>query len=63
MEPIKKQLQSLCKSRKSATETMAMIRQAFGEESRAVHGKSKLTENEKGETGEEQSQEHAYYFL
>jgi hypothetical protein len=31
---------------------LAMIRQAFREESRAVHGKSKFTEI--GETGEEQ---------
>jgi hypothetical protein len=27
-----------------------------------VHGKPKLTETEKGETGEEQSQEHAHHF-
>jgi hypothetical protein len=29
----------------------------------AVHGKSKFTETEKGERGEEQSQEHAHHFL
>jgi hypothetical protein len=36
--------------RKNATETMAMIRQMF----RALHGKPKLIETEKDETGEEQ---------
>jgi hypothetical protein len=35
--------------------TMAMIKQELG--------KSKLTETEKRETGEEQSQEHAHNFL
>jgi hypothetical protein len=44
--------------RKSATESLATIRQAFGKKTWAVNGKSKLTE-----TGEEQSQEHAHYFL
>jgi hypothetical protein len=39
------------------------MRQAFGEESIAVHGKSKLKMAEKVETGAEQSQEHAHHFL
>jgi hypothetical protein len=33
MDPTKEQHQILCKSQKSATETLPMIRQAFGEES------------------------------
>jgi hypothetical protein len=33
MDPAKEQHQILCKSRKSATETVEMIRQALGEES------------------------------
>jgi hypothetical protein len=33
MDPPKEQHQMLCRSRKSATETLSMIRQAFGEES------------------------------
>jgi hypothetical protein len=54
----------LCKSRKeSATETLAMIRQAFGRKVWTWHGKSKFTETVKGETGEEQSEERAHYFL
>jgi hypothetical protein len=48
---------------KSETETLAMIRQGFGEKARAVHGKSELTETEKFETGEAQSQERAHHFL
>jgi hypothetical protein len=36
---------------KSLTETLVVIRQAFAEESKAVRGKSKLTEAEKQETG------------
>jgi hypothetical protein len=49
---------------KSATETLAMIGQAIGEE-----GEERYKENpnsprsNKGETGEEQSQEHAPHFL
>jgi hypothetical protein len=34
----------------------------LGRKALGVHGKPKLTENEKGETGEEQSQEHAHHF-
>jgi hypothetical protein len=41
---------------------MAVIKQEFWEESMSLHGKFKLTETGKGETGEEQSQEHAYNF-
>jgi hypothetical protein len=40
-----------------------MIRQALGEECISVHGKSKLTETEKDEIGEEQDQEHVHNFL
>jgi hypothetical protein len=36
-----------------------MIRQALED----VHGKYKPTDTEKGETGEEQNQEHAHNFL
>jgi hypothetical protein len=46
---------------KGATEILAIIRQVLGEES--MRGKSKLTEAEKGETGEEQSHEHIHHFL
>jgi hypothetical protein len=34
-----------------------------GKKAWATHGYSKLTETEKGETGEDQSQEHAHNFL
>jgi hypothetical protein len=40
-----------------------MVKQEFGEESIAVHGKSKLTDTGKGKTDEEQSQEHALNFV
>jgi hypothetical protein len=48
---------------RSATETLEMNTQAFGMKSRAVHGKSKLTETKKGETVEELSQEVSRHFL
>jgi hypothetical protein len=44
-------------------ESLAIIRQAFGEESMSHTQKSKLTETKKGSTGEEQSQEHVHHFL
>jgi hypothetical protein len=40
-----------------------MIRQRSANKVWAIHGKSKLTETEKGNTGAEQSQEHANYFF
>jgi hypothetical protein len=43
-------------------ETLAMIRQAFGEESMSRNGKYKLTDTENSETREQQSQEHAHHF-
>jgi hypothetical protein len=49
--------------RKNVIKTLPMIRQAFREESMTVYEKYKLTETDKGETGEEQSQERAYPFL
>jgi hypothetical protein len=44
-------------------EILAMIRQAFWEESMSCSGKSRIAKTEKAETGEEQSQENAHYFL
>jgi hypothetical protein len=47
-------------------ETLAMIRQVFGEERMSVYGSLNgmlgSGQTEKCETDEEQSQEHAYYF-
>jgi hypothetical protein len=71
MDPTTEQHKVLCKYQKSAMETLAIIRQAFGEESMRQRDKatilpteiSKLTVTEKGGTGEEQSQEHAHHFL
>jgi hypothetical protein len=48
---------------KSVRQTLAMIRQAFGEESMSRKGKSEFTATKNGETGEEQLQEHAHHFL
>jgi hypothetical protein len=45
---------------KIAPETLAMIRQAFGEESMEGSNSPRL---QKRETGEEQSQEHAHLSL
>jgi hypothetical protein len=59
MDPTKEQHQMLCKSRKKCDGDP-------GNDQTSVRGrkheKSKLTETEKGETGEEQSQEHAHHF-
>jgi hypothetical protein len=64
MDPTKEQDQVLCKSRKKVTETLAMIIQAFGEESMSRTWKAQNYRNrKKGETGEKQSQEHAHDFL
>jgi hypothetical protein len=41
---------------KSATETLLWLDKCSGKKAWAVHGKSKLTETEKGETGEEHAQ-------
>jgi hypothetical protein len=52
---------------KSATETLAMIRQAFGEESksrtRVFEWYARFKADRKSETGEEQSQGHARRLL
>jgi hypothetical protein len=52
---------------KIPTETLAMIRQAFGEGSlsltRVSEWKSPNSSRLNGETGEEQSQNHAHNFL
>jgi hypothetical protein len=58
----------LCKCWKSVPETSPMIRQAFGEESMSHTWVSEMKranslETEKGDTGEEQSQEHLHNFL
>jgi hypothetical protein len=45
MDSIQEEHQMLCKS---LTGTLAMIRQAFGKKAWALHGKSKLTETQKG---------------
>jgi hypothetical protein len=50
-------------SEKSATDTLAMIRQALGKKAFTVHRKSKLNETEIDETGEEKSQDYAHHFL
>jgi hypothetical protein len=51
-------------SEESATETLAMVRQLYGEESMSHTWKFQTSrQKKKGETGEEQSQEHAYDFL
>jgi hypothetical protein len=44
-------------------ETLAMIRQAFGEEGMSHKRMSKLNEIKNCDTSEEQSQDHAHNFL
>jgi hypothetical protein len=65
MDPVASMHKILHKSRRSETETLATIRQAFEEESmsRTRKEKSKITKTEKYETSGEQSQEHAHNFL
>jgi hypothetical protein len=52
---------------KREAETLAMIRQAFGEESMSrtwvFEWRSRSRAGRKGETGEKQSQEHAHHFF
>jgi hypothetical protein len=48
---------------KIATKTLAVIRQAIGEESMSRTQKVKLTETEKDEIGKDQSQVHVHRFL
>jgi hypothetical protein len=54
--------QVLCKSRKNVTETLAMIRQAFGKKSMSCKRKF-LTKTGKSEKGVEYSQERALALL
>jgi hypothetical protein len=53
--------------KKNATETLAMIRQAFRKESvsrtRVLNGKLGSGQTEKGETGEQQSHKQSHNFL
>jgi hypothetical protein len=56
--------QILCKSRKKVQRrSWELLDERSGKEAWAIHLTSKLTEAEKGETVEEQSQEHAHNFV
>jgi hypothetical protein len=60
MDPTKEQHQILCKSRKKSDGDPGNDYRAFQKESLS---RTKLTETEKGETGEDQDQGHAHHFL
>jgi hypothetical protein len=63
MDSTKDQHLMLCKSRKSATETLQRLHELSGKEACTVHGKSKLTIAENGETSGEKSEEHSRNFI
>jgi hypothetical protein len=69
MDPTANVYEILCRFRKkqSATETLAIIRQAFGEESLSrtlvFEWHARVRADRKSETGGEQSQEHPHTFL
>jgi hypothetical protein len=44
-------------------ETLTMIRQTLGEENKSCTQEVQPSRDQKGETGEEQSKEHARHFL
>jgi hypothetical protein len=63
MDPDRDSINFCAKIGNSVSQTLAMIRQVFGEEIMSCTWKSKLTKTEEGKTSEEQSQEHAHHFL
>jgi hypothetical protein len=62
MDPAASAHQILCLKR-SVVGTLAVVRQAFGEESISYRRKLRVTETEKGETDQEQSESCAHHFL